>query len=133
MSGERVPRRRPASEFPEITGIRLSPVGVGATLLNLSPTGVLVECASRVVPGTTLTVLFDGTFLPASAEGRVIRCEVTGIAADGALRFHLGLAFSTRIPLSCDADEQVDPVATAPLPPPRTAGAAVQPILRNRW
>ena len=83
MRGERAARRHPASEFPEITGIRLAPGFARATLLNLSVTGILVECTSRVVPGTALTVHFEGTFSPPSIESRVTRCVVTGIARDG--------------------------------------------------
>ena len=133
MKGERSPRRYPASAFPEITGIRLAPVGATATLVNLSAAGVLVECASRVVPGAVLTVHFEGTFVPASIESRVIRCEVSGIASDGSLRFHLGLAFGTRLSLACEVEDEFDGRA-APLSRTPLAVAAPTPtVLRNRW
>jgi len=60
MTGEPVARRYPASAFPEILGIRLAPTGATATLVNMSATGVLVECASRPLPGAVLTVHFTG-------------------------------------------------------------------------
>ena len=137
MTGEAAARRYPASAFPEIQGIRLAPPGVAATLVNLSAAGVLVECASRLLPGTVLTVHFKGTFNPASIESRVVRCEVAGIATDGSLRLHLGLAFSTRIALPNEADDDVDACAAAPSAPPLAAAAVAAgvaaPVLRNRW
>jgi hypothetical protein len=136
MTGELAARRYPASAFPEIQGVRLAPPGVAATLVNLSAAGVLVESASRLLPGTVLTVHFNGTFNPASIESRVVRCEVAGIATDGSLR----LAFSTRIALPNEADDDVDARAAAPSAPPLAAAAAAAvaaavaaPVLRNRW
>ena len=46
MTGERPARRYAAATFPEIRGIRLLPSGAEATLVNLSATGVLVECTA---------------------------------------------------------------------------------------
>jgi hypothetical protein len=133
VTSEPVARRYPASAFPEIQGIRLAP-GAAATLLNMSATGALVECASRLSPGTTLTIHFDGTFKPASMKSRVVRCEVVGIKTDGSLRLHLGHAFSTRIALPKQAEDDVDAPATRPSGPPSAAAAPVAaPQLRNRW
>jgi len=132
MKGERAPRRYPASAFPDITGVRLVSVGSPATLVNLSATGMLVACSSRVVPGSAQTVVFEGSFLPKSVECRVVRCEVTGIAADGALCFHVGLAFTSRIALPFDtaedADDQPDSPAPAEAPAPSYSSEP-----RNRW
>jgi len=140
MTGEPVARRYPASAFPEILGIRLAPTGATATLVNMSATGVLVECASRPLPGAVLTVHFTGTFSPASMKSRVIRCEVAGIAADGSLRYHVGLAFSTRIALPNEIEDGVDASVAAPPGPPLAAAVVaaaaadmVAPALRNRW
>ena len=136
MTGERPARRYAASSFPEIRGVRLVPSGAAATLVNLSATGVLVECESRLLPGAVLTVEFIGTFSPALVEGRVIRCEVVGIATNSSLRYRIGLAFSTRIALPNEAPEETDTRTEAPVaPPPAAAGDApvARPILRNRW
>jgi hypothetical protein len=136
--GDRVARRHSASSFPEIRGVRLPPLRAAASLVNLSATGVLVETADRPALGTSLTVHFDGPFDPASIEGRVVRCEVGGISADGSLRYHLGLAFSRRITLSQDANAEVDARTAVPAAPPLAAApvlaaAADAPALRNRW
>jgi hypothetical protein len=146
MTEERVARRYPAAEFPEIQGVYLLPIGAAATLINLSATGVLVGCATRSLPGTVLTVQFKGTFTPAAVECRVVRCEVAGIAADGSLQFQLGLAFGTRIELARDSGTEAEAPdkagkpeafgASVPLAVVAAAAAAPrgpEPVLRNRW
>jgi len=146
MTDELVARRYDAAEFPEIHAIRLTPPGAAATLVNLSATGALVECAARSRPGTMLTVHFKGTFKPETIESRVVRCEVANIAPDGSLQFQLGLAFSTRIALAQDADTAVEEPESAdnfeadgcdvPLAFLAAAAAAPRgptPVLRNRW
>src|SRR5215813_8245768 len=65
--------RYPASEIPSITGLRMSPHGAEASLVNLSTTGLLAECAVRLKTGSTVTVQFEGTFTPATVHGRVAR------------------------------------------------------------
>jgi hypothetical protein len=145
MKGNRVARRRRASSFPEITGVRLVPIGGDATLVNLSATGVLVECATRVAPGMPVTVMLEGTFTPSSVAAKVVRCEVAAIGADGSLRFHLGLAFGTRLAAADDDEPEVKvpgPVLSVPSGPsvpslpslPPMAAVQMKPaVLRNRW
>jgi len=136
MTGDRVACRCQASAFPEIEGIRLAPAGVAATLVNMSATGSLVQCASRALPGAAMTVHFKGTFDPPSIKSRVVRCEVTGIAVDGALRYHLGLASATRIALPNEAGGDVDAreaALSAPLLAASATEAVAAPVLRNRW
>ena len=48
--------RYPASEVPSITGLRMSPHGAEASLVNLSTTGLLAECAVRLKTGSTVTL-----------------------------------------------------------------------------
>lgn len=136
MRGEGVAHRYPASAFPEIQGIQLTPPGVAATLVNLSATGVLVECASRQPLGLLVTVRFEGTFDPPSIESHVVRCQVAGIAPDGSLRYHLGLAFGQRIVLPGKADDSADAraaVLSAASLAAVAAEAMAAPALRNRW
>ncbi len=136
MTSEPAARRYAASAFPEIDGVRLNPSGAPATLVNLSATGALIECASRELPGRALTLEFLGAFVPASIGGRVVRCDVSGIAADGSLRYHLGVAFHARIALANDVE--ADGVPSGAVRPADSgaglaASAACAPALRNRW
>jgi PilZ domain-containing protein len=145
--------RYPASELPSITGLRLSPHGAEATLVNLSTTGLLAECAVRLKTGSTVTVQFEGTFTPATVQGRVARCSVARVSSTGTLLYHVGLAFSEAIglpaelerPAAAAAPEPPDPPVTAPqtiepaaVDAPTASPAAppvehVRPTLRNRW
>jgi len=65
-------------------------------LLNISRSGVLVEGRTRFVPGTRITVLFDGGFSPARIKGKVVRSYVSSIK-DGMLRYHSGIQFDNRL------------------------------------
>jgi hypothetical protein len=56
--------RRPAASVPGITGLRISPHGVQAVLVNISETGLLAECGERITTNRAVTVLFEGTFEP---------------------------------------------------------------------
>jgi PilZ domain len=140
MTPERVARRYPASAFPEIARVRLMPGDIAATLVNLSATGILVECASSQHMGGLLTVHFEGTFIPAIIRARVVRCEVAGIASDGSLQFRVGFAFTERIALPNDVEDADGPKAAEGAEPALVAAgvSAVMapvstPILRNRW
>ena len=133
MLSDRPSRRYPASAFPEIQEIRLAPLGVPAALVNLSSTGVLVDCASRLLPGTVLTVEFEGTFTTPSADGRVSRCEVSGIAIDGSLRYHLGIEFKTHLALPAELRDEDRNRGEAPGAPPPASASEGAGIFRNYW
>lgn len=98
-SERRTATRLPATAVPTITGVRLSPVGSEATLVNISSSGVLVRCLTRLLPGTPVTVVFDGTFKPASIKGKVMRCLVADICKPAGLSYHIGIAFNITIDL----------------------------------
>jgi hypothetical protein len=145
--------RYPASEVPSITGLRMSPHGAEASLVNLSTTGLLCECAVRLKTGSTVTVQFEGTFTPTTVQGRVARCSVARVNESGTLMYHVGLAFSEAIALPAELERPE--VAAAPEAPPAPPAAAetaepaaidspaalptpppvehVRPTLRNRW
>lgn len=149
MSGTHVARRQRASEVPGITAVRLTPTGGNASLVNISSSGVLVECSSRLAPKTPVTVRFDGTFSPASVEGQVARCQVAGIGKDGTIRYHVGIAFAEHIPLNVEPETPpfADGAQPSPSEPPQVS-VAPQPVVseavrapgsppvaapRNRW
>jgi hypothetical protein len=129
--------RLPASAVPGITGVRLSPHGADATMLNISTTGVLVECTSRLRIGTAVTTLFDGTFSPSSVEGRVSRSTVSNMSKDGVLRYQIGIAFLSPIALELAvAAPNRQPEATSQTPSetsPASSEMPLPPVLSNRW
>ena len=114
--------------------MRLLPDDVAATLVNISTTGLLVESPSALRPDLKIRIRFEGTFSPALVPGRVVRCNVSSMGPDGALRYHLGVEFNSPIALADPAP------AVGPLVP--TAGSTAQAVgplaptagpLRNRW
>lgn len=140
MQPVRVDPRVPAAALPGITTVKLSP-GDTVKLINLSATGVLVEGATRFVPRTRVTVIFEGGFSPAQIKGRIVRCQVASIS-NGALQYQSGIAFDGRIALpSVDvaaAQAQMPDVlsatpATAPAVATTVAQGAGVAELRNRW
>jgi hypothetical protein len=112
----RLDPRYPASAVPSLIGVRLSP-GEAVALVNISKTGVLVEGRTRFVPGTRVTVIFEGGFMPPSRKAKVIRCQVSSIVG-GALHYHSGIQFESRL-------DVLDTVA--PAPPPEAASATPAP------
>jgi hypothetical protein len=145
VEGRSAPRL-PASAVPGIKGVRLSPHGTEATLMNISASGILVECVSRLRLGTAVTAVFDGTFSPATIEGRVARSSVANVSKKGVLQYHIGIAFNKPIvfeaaPVAAAIRQPEAPAALetpAALGTPVTAtqapeAAPVLPVLTNRW
>jgi hypothetical protein len=110
--------RFPAAAFPTITSVRLSP-GDAVELVNISKSGVLVEGRTRFVPGTRVTVIFEGGFTPPSHKGKVVRCQVSSISG-GALRYQSGIQFEKKL-------EALDPHVPAAAPDSGTASRAAAP------
>ena len=126
-----------ASQVPSITGLRLSPHGADAILVNISGRGVLAECTVRLKTGSAVTILFEGDFSPSSVASRVARCAVSAMGSDGLLRYHIGIAFNAPIALD-DAlarePAQVEkPPAFAESGAPAPASTPVPSAVRNRW
>jgi len=139
--------RIPASDVPAIKGLRFSPLGADAKLINISTSGLLAECNSRLKVGSTTAVLFEGAFPEVSVVGRIARCEVSTMGKDGVLRYHVGVDFNKPITLeqfgaagaapAASAAAKSAPAAEPPrprpvaVPSPGAANAAV--VVRNRW
>lgn len=132
--------RIPAARVPAIEGVRISPSDTISTLVNISTSGVLVECSTKPRPGSSVTVHFIGTFTPASIRGRVARTIVASLGKDGVLRYMVGIAFEN--PIDLDAAIAPAPVpAAAPTsspagtPAPEFVESAprVASRLQNRW
>jgi PilZ domain len=98
--------------MPSITGLRISPPGIGATLVDISTNGLLAE--SEVAPriGQAVEVTFEGTFSPAAVEGQVVRSAIAAMAPGG-IRYHVAVAFTTPIALDPQPDAS-DEVSAAP-------------------
>ena len=131
-AASRIAVRHPASHVPSITGIRLSPHGADAALVNISTSGVLVDSTYRFRMAAAVTVVFDGTFSPKSVEGRVARSCVAGVSKTGVLRYHTGIAFDdptalreTLGPADPPPTSALEPQVVTPTPPPA--------VLVNRW
>jgi hypothetical protein len=142
-SNRRVDPRYPAAAIPAITAMRLSP-GEAVTLVNISASGVLVEGKTRFVPGTRVTVHFEGTIKPNQIKARVVRCQVSAIGSGGSLQYQSAIAFEGRMDLP--VDEAVAPIVAPPIeeppPPPKKGKAAAAtpppappptPRVYNRW
>lgn len=130
-TGRRADTRYVAATVPKIKGVKLSP-GDAVGLLNVSASGVLVEGKTRFVPGTRVTVVFDGPVTPKQIKGRVVRCQVSAIASGGALQYQSGIAFEGRVALP--VDEPADAPAAEFAAAPAAAPSAPAPArVRNRW
>jgi hypothetical protein len=139
--------RIPAAEIPAITGLRISPHGAEAALVNISTTGLLADCGVRLKPGSTVTIQFEGQFPQAPVPGRVVRCSVARVTNAGGLRYHVAVAFAAaiRLPIEAPPAPPVVPPSlmmthTAPPPPAAAAASAPavpaepkRPLIRNRW
>jgi hypothetical protein len=142
FENRRLDPRYPAAAVSGITGMRLSPGDV-VTLVNISVSGALVEGRSRFVPGTRLTVMFEGPTAPDAVRGRVVRCQVSAIGGSGQLQYQSAIAFDARIELQIDeaptaASASESAVSDGPqeiaLAPAQTATSqAARAPLRNRW
>jgi hypothetical protein len=137
----RVDPRYPAEAVSGITGMRLSP-GDTVRLVNLSASGVLVEGKTRFVPGTRLSVIFEGPKAPATVKARVVRCQVSAIAGGGSLQYQSAIQFEQRIDVP--VDESALPQASAPpaaAPAPKATNSKKKeaepppapPKAYNRW
>jgi hypothetical protein len=72
--------RYQAADVPSITGIRLSPFGSKAQLVDISTTGILVECGTRIPSSSTVSIIFESDPALGTVRGRVARSMVTGPA-----------------------------------------------------
>jgi hypothetical protein len=124
--------RRPASAVPSIKGLRISPPGVEATLVDISASGLLAEWGIALKIGQAVTVDFEGTFSPQSLGAQVVRSAVASMTSGG-VRYHVGLAFTAPIafedkppPLpEASAENDAVQAAVADPPPPED--------IENRW
>ena len=126
----RAARRFAAALVPSITGLRLSPHGIDARLVNISATGLLAECGMRLKVGSAVALSLEGTFTPSSKAGRVVRCAVAAMSSNGGLLYHVGVHFDA--PIALNEPTGVANTKTIPEPVP-SEPAPVHVVVRNRW
>ena len=83
-------QRLPASDLPWITGVRVGHVA-DTQVINVSSTGVLVQCQARLVPGQETILQIVGVENRFRIAGHVVRCEVTDVR--GELQYEVAVAF----------------------------------------
>ena len=123
--------RVPASAVPSIKGLTLSPFGAEAMLVNISASGLLAESRTPLKIGNLVKVIFEGTFAPKPADGRVVRICVASMAPSG-VRYNIGLVFNAPLNL----EDQVAPQSHADKKPATGAIGSGPPEpspLVNRW
>jgi len=121
--------RRPASAVPSITGIRISPPGFKATLINISAGGLLAEWGLPLKIGQTVTVALEGTIAPQSVGAMVVRSSIASMTSTG-LRYQVALAFTAPIAF----EEMASPAADADNGAgPTSSGQSPQDDVVNRW
>jgi hypothetical protein len=115
---------------PSITGLRISPPGFKATLVNISTTGLLAEWGLPLKIGRAVTVTFEGTITPQSVSAQVVRSSIASMTS-ASLRYYVALAFTA--PITLDGD--VPPTTgadKAPAPAAVPDPAALDDVV-NRW
>ena len=88
----RASARHPASSLPWITGIRVANLE-DANLINVSSTGVLVRCRTRLVPGQDAVLQFVGATNRFRVKGQVVRCAVSDVQGGNALQYEVAVSF----------------------------------------
>ena len=111
--------RRSATAVPGITALRFLPDRTAASLVNISPTGLLAESGAPARVGSPAILSFEGGFTPETVTGRVARCEVAAMGPDGLLRYLVGVEFDS-------------PLEFGDVPPGRAPGP-VPATISNRW
>lgn len=88
----RVAKRIPAAELPWIKGITVAKVG-NAGLINLSSSGALVYCRTRLVPSQAVVLQIIGAGSRFRLKGHVVRCEVSAVRKGSTLDYRAAIAF----------------------------------------
>jgi hypothetical protein len=111
---------------PAIAGILISPPGYRADLVDISASGLLAEWGVALKIGNAVRVTFEGTFVPATVQGQVVRSAVASMTATG-LRYHVAIVFKAPIafedepsplpPAAADAQGASAPVSPTGLEP----------------
>ncbi len=100
MKERRRERRAPAGEISDV-GARIRP-GHAVSVVDLSPSGALIEGSRPLRPGTRVEVQLDAAGARTAVTARVVRCLVAAIDAERGVTYHAGLAFDDRCSLASE-------------------------------
>ena len=126
---QRVAPRTAGSLVPGIEAVRLLPLGVEGSVVDISTRGALILCCKKLSAGMAARIVFLGTCPPKPVSGKVVRSLVSKIGQTGELWYHVGIAFNEPIEFESptSADRQVDEDNGQPEQPP------APPKFVNRW
>ena len=126
---ERVAPRTAASLVPGIQSVRLMPLGVEGTLVDISTRGALILCCRKLGSGMDVRVVFEGTCPPKPTAGKVVRSLVSAMGQAGELWYHVGIAFDAPIEFESAAstDRQIEE------PREQSEDSLTRPKFVNRW
>ena len=125
---ERVAPRTPGSLVPSIEKVRLLPIGVEASVVNISVRGVLISSPKKLGAGMAVRVVFEGAGAPPPASGKVARSLVSRIGQGGEVWYDVGIAFDHPIAFESAATTTTSEAGDAPVESSPTVRQFV-----NRW
>ena len=126
---QRVAPRTAGSLVPGIDAVRLLPLGVEGSVVDISTRGALILCCKKLSAGMAARIVFLGTRPPKPVSGKVVRSLVSKIGQAGELWYHVGIAFNEPIEFEspASADRQTDVAREQP------EQAQAAPKFVNRW
>jgi len=99
QEGERRQSKRlPPESVPGIGSVTLHP-REPAQILNISPSGLLVNCARRLRPTSAARFVLRCFDKEVVTTGRVVRCQVRSIAGDGGIAYEIALHYDRELSL----------------------------------
>jgi hypothetical protein len=126
---ERVAPRTAGSQVPGIQSVRLLPLGVEGTIVDISTRGALILCCKKLGTGMEVRIIFEGTCPPKPTSAKIVRSLVLAMGAAGELWYHVGVAFNTPIEFQAAtrADRRIDERDEL------TGQSPTPPKFVNRW
>ena len=126
---QRVAPRTPGSLVPGIHTVRLLPLGVEGSVVDISARGALILCCKKLNAGMAARVVFLGSAPPKPISGKIVRSLVCKIGQSGELWYHVGIAFNEPIEFEspATANRQIEQANE------QTEHSPAEPKFVNRW
>ena len=126
---QRVAPRTAGALVPGIDAVRLLPLGVEGSVVDISTRGALILCCKKLNAGMAARIVFVGSAPPKPVSGKVVRSLVSKIGQAGELWYHVGIAFNE--PIEFESPASVDRQTNEPNREPEQLPNA--PKFVNRW